>query len=81
VGAATGSSAADSHPSAGTSEKSLPGPAANDPYSTTPHPSRQPVPAPFTSAGPSAKTGAHWQARPAPLLTEGSHERSCLVTD
>ncbi len=31
VGAATGSSAAGMHPSAGTSEKSLPGPAVNDP--------------------------------------------------
>src|SRR5215470_9010260 len=38
-GAATGSSAAGSNPSAGTSEKSLPGPAANDP---TPH--ERPVP-------------------------------------
>jgi transposase len=34
VGAATGSSAAGLHPSTGTSEKSLPGPATNDP---TPH--------------------------------------------
>jgi transposase len=34
VGAAISSSAAGSHPSAGTSEKSLPGPAVNDP---TPH--------------------------------------------
>jgi transposase len=41
VGAATGSSAAGSNPSAGTSEKSLPGPAANDP--TPPHPARSPA--------------------------------------
>ena len=41
VGAATGSSAAGSHPAAGTSEKSLPGPATSDP---TPRSSR-PFPA------------------------------------
>jgi transposase len=34
VGAATGSSAAGSHPAAGTSEKSLPGPAATQPTTT-----------------------------------------------
>ncbi len=38
VGAATGSSAAGLHPSAGTSEKSLPGPATSDP--TPPGPAR-----------------------------------------
>jgi len=37
VGAATGSSAAGSHPAAGTSEKSLPGPATSQP-TTAPHP-------------------------------------------
>jgi transposase len=36
LGAATGSSAAGSHPSAGTSEKSLPGPATSDPTPGTP---------------------------------------------
>jgi transposase len=36
LGAATGSSAAGLHPSAGTSEKSLPGPAANDPTPAQP---------------------------------------------
>jgi transposase len=36
VGAATGSSAAGLHPSAGTSEKSLPGPAAHDPTPAKP---------------------------------------------
>ena len=36
LGAATGSSAAGLHPSAGTSEKSLPGPAANDPTPAKP---------------------------------------------
>jgi transposase len=40
MGAATGSSAAGSNPSTGTSEKSLPGPAATDP--TPPHPARPP---------------------------------------
>jgi transposase len=53
LGAAKSSSAAGSHPSAGTSEKSLPGPAANDP--TPPHPApsprrpRRPSPAPARS--------------------------------
>jgi transposase len=36
LGAATGSSAAGSHPSAGTSEKSLPGPATDDPTPAPP---------------------------------------------
>jgi transposase len=36
LGAATGSSAAGSHPSTGTSEKSLPGPATNDPTPAKP---------------------------------------------
>jgi hypothetical protein len=36
VGAATGSSAAGSHPAAGTSEKSLPGPATSDPTPARP---------------------------------------------
>ncbi len=36
LGAATGSSAAGSHPTAGTSEKSLPGPAAHDPTPAQP---------------------------------------------
>jgi transposase len=53
LGAATGSSAADLHPNAGTSEKSLPGPAAHDltPARPTPSPgrSRRPSPAPDRS--------------------------------
>ena len=39
LGAATGSSAAGLHPSTGTSEKSLPGPATSDPTPGTPIPS------------------------------------------
>jgi len=35
LGTATGSSAAGSHPTAGTSEKSLPGPAATQPTTTS----------------------------------------------
>jgi transposase len=53
VGAATGSSAAGLHPSAGTSEKSLPGPAAHDLTPAKPIPSsgrfRRPSPAPDRS--------------------------------
>jgi transposase len=56
VGAATGSSAAGSHPSAGTWEKSLPGPATNDPTPAPANPairsprrSRRPRPAPARS--------------------------------
>jgi transposase len=53
LGAATGSSAAGSHPGAGTSEKSLPGPAAHDLTprrpSHSPGRSRQPSPAPDRS--------------------------------
>jgi len=44
VGAAAGSSAAGSHPGAGTSEKSLPGPASHDP--TPPSPFFRLFPAP-----------------------------------
>jgi transposase len=50
TGAATGSSAAGLHPSAGTSEKSLPGPATDDPTpgkpAHSPGPSRRSPPAP-----------------------------------
>jgi transposase len=46
LGAATGSSAAGSHPSTGTSEKSLPGPATNDP---TPAPADPPIASPRRS--------------------------------
>ena len=53
VGAATGSSAAGLHPSAGTSDKSLPGPAAHDLTPARPIPSpgrsRHPSPAPDRS--------------------------------
>ena len=56
VGAATGSSAAGSNPSTGASEKSLPGPATNDPTPTpasppirSPRRSRHPRPAPARS--------------------------------
>jgi transposase len=56
LGAATGSSAAGLHPSAGTSEKSLPGPATNDPTPGpaspaihSPRRSRRPQPAPARS--------------------------------
>jgi transposase len=53
VGAATGSSAAGSHPSTGTWEKSLPGPATNDPTPQKPARSpgrpRRPSPAPDRS--------------------------------
>src|SRR6266487_1220586 len=53
LGAATGSSAAGLHPSAGTSEKSLPGPAAHDLTPAKPIPSagrfRRPSPAPDRS--------------------------------
>jgi transposase len=56
LGAATGSSAAGLHPSAGTWEKSLPGPATNDPTPApaspaihSPHRSRRPQPAPARS--------------------------------
>ena len=52
LGTATGSSAAGSHPAAGTSEKSLPGPATSDP--TLPRPARSsgrsPAPAPRRTA-------------------------------
>jgi transposase len=55
-GAATGSSAAGSNPSTGTSEKSLPGPATHDPTPApasppirSPHRSRRPRPAPARS--------------------------------
>src|SRR5665811_1615580 len=55
VGAATGSSAAGLHPSAGTSEKSLPGPAAHDVTSGrpphSPGRSRQPSSVPDRSRG------------------------------
>jgi hypothetical protein len=46
VGTATGSSAAGSSPCTGTSEKSLPGPAANDP---APNPACEPVRSPGRS--------------------------------
>jgi transposase len=53
LGAATGSSAAGLHPAAGTSEKSLPGPATSDPTPGTPipspGPSRRPPSAPARS--------------------------------
>ena len=61
MGAATGSSAADSHPSAGTSEKSLPGPA-------TPT-LRQPAP-PFASSS-AAPVHAAPQPRPRRQLDDG----------
>jgi transposase len=49
VGAATGSSAAGSHPAAGASDKSLPGPATNDP---TPAPASPPIRSPRRSRRP-----------------------------
>jgi hypothetical protein len=49
VGAATGSSAAGSNPSTGASEKSLPGPATNDP---TPAPASPPIRSPRRSGHP-----------------------------
>jgi hypothetical protein len=83
VGAATGSSAAGSHPAAGTSEKSLPGAATSDPT-----PTGRPVPWPFPrpvllpdrsrrqapSCLTAARTGTPFQWRKRPLDTEGSHE-------
>jgi len=49
MGAATGSSAAGSHPSTGTWEKSLPGPATHDP---TPAPASPPIGSPPRSRHP-----------------------------
>jgi transposase len=89
VGAATGSSAAGFDPSTGASEKSLPGPATNDP---TPAPASPPTrfsapfPPPPASAGPqppssalcltAARTGAHSPRRERrPVDTEGSQIR------
>ncbi len=43
MGAATGSSAAGFNPATGTSEKSLPGPAANDPTPSPTHPPTHPA--------------------------------------
>jgi hypothetical protein len=73
TGAATGSSAAGLHPSTGTSEKSLPGPAAHDPTPGKPSPFPWPLPAPSNTAGPqpsssalcltTARTGAHYSGR------------------
>jgi hypothetical protein len=58
LGAAAGSSAAGSHPSTGTSEKSLPGPAAHDPTPAQAHAAIRPArrfrhtqPAPARSRG------------------------------
>ena len=76
LGAATGSSAAGSHPAAGTSEKSLPGPATSDP--TPPRPARfsgrsarlAPPPDRSRCQAPvcliAARTGAHSQGRKRP---------------
>jgi len=57
VGAATGSSAAGFNPSAGASEKSLPGPATHDP---TPAPGR-----------PIHSSGRPRRSRPAPARSRG----------
>jgi hypothetical protein len=77
LGAATGSSAAGLHPSAGASEKSLPGPAGHDltPGKTAHSPgrSRHSPPAPDRRRrGP----GHTIQAENDPLDTEGSQIRS-----
>jgi hypothetical protein len=83
VGAATGSSAAGSHPSTGTWEKPLPGPATNDPAPAPASPAiRSPasLPPPPASTGPqppsstlcltAARTGAPSPRRERPLLTQ-----------
>ena len=62
VGAATGSSAAGLHPGAGTSEKSLPGPATSDPRPG------KPVPSPgrsrrFSISSGRLRAGAHYPGR------------------
>jgi hypothetical protein len=93
AGAATGSSAVDSNPNVDTSEKSLPGPASDDPTPATPK----------STARSSTVPGALKQRRPAAVVkrtlfdvgedrrtlprrerqcldTEGSHERVIRVT-
>jgi transposase len=73
LGAATGSSAAGLHPSAGTSEKSLPGPAAHDLTPGQPIHSSGRSRRPLSGTGPqpsssalcltTARTGAHYPGR------------------
>jgi hypothetical protein len=66
VGTATGSSAIGSNPCTGTSERSLPGPAANDP---TPNQACEP-------ARSSGRSGTHSLRRERhPLDIEGCHDR------
>ena len=71
LGAATGSSAAGLHPSAGTSEKSLPGPATNDP---TPGPASPAIHSPHRSAAPSQRRPAAAVKRT--LLDRGEDRRT-----
>jgi hypothetical protein len=84
TGTATGSSVADFNPSAGTSEKSLPGPATCDPTPAR-RSTLQVAPEPPSHAGPqstssavcltTARTGAHLRGgNNDPLDIEGSHE-------